>query len=45
MMIGHFVKTLRREHRLLFGEAFGNGSRTGEGFCQHETIMEAPEKV
>jgi hypothetical protein len=44
MMIGHFVKTLRREQRLLFGEVLGNGSGAG-GILSGRDIMEAPEKT
>jgi hypothetical protein len=45
MMIGRFVKTLRREQRLLPAQVLANGGGAGERLGQDQTVMEAPEKV
>src|SRR5882672_66047 len=39
MMTGHFVTTLCREPRLLFGEAFGSGSGPARDFVRRPYIL------
>jgi hypothetical protein len=44
MMIGHFVKTLRRKQRFLLGKVRADGFHVREGFCYGQTVVKLQTK-